>query len=76
MRSHTQSPRICLICLLCLITATFALPSNVASQAYPTRPSSIIYPFAPGGSVELGTRAITTAMSETHGQLFVLVSKP
>jgi tripartite-type tricarboxylate transporter receptor subunit TctC len=49
-----------------------ALPRIARAQTYPTRPITIIVPFAPGGGTDLGSRIIGEHMSRTLGQQFVV----
>jgi putative tricarboxylic transport membrane protein len=42
------------------------------SQAYPTRPVTIIVPFAPGGGTDFAARMVGEHMSRTLGQRFVI----
>lgn len=61
--------------LLSLTAAAFSLGavSQVQAQAaYPTRPITIISPFAAGGSVDVLTRIVAANMSQTLGQPMVI----
>jgi tripartite-type tricarboxylate transporter receptor subunit TctC len=42
------------------------------AQAYPTRPVTIIVPFAPGGGTDFAARVVGEHMSRTLGQRFVV----
>ncbi len=46
------------------------------AQAYPTRPVSIIVPFAPGGGTDFAARVVGEHMSRTLGQQFVIENYP
>jgi tripartite-type tricarboxylate transporter receptor subunit TctC len=62
-----------------LAAGAIALPaiSRIASaQAYPTRPVTIIVPFAPGGSTDVGARVIGEHMTRTLGQQFIIENVP
>lgn len=57
--------------------AASALAQGVAAQpAWPTRPLTLIVPFAPGGVADLTARAVATAMSESLGQPIVVDNRP
>src|SRR5262245_16698198 len=58
-----------------LAAGAAALPalSRVApAQAYPTRPVTIIVPFAAGGGTDVAARIIGEYMSRTLGQQFII----
>jgi tripartite-type tricarboxylate transporter receptor subunit TctC len=58
-----------------LAAASAALPavSRIAwAQAYPTRPVTIIVPFAPGGGTDVPARIVAEHMSRTLGQQMVV----
>ena len=58
-----------------LAAGVAALPavSRVASaQAYPTRPVTIIVPFAAGGTTDVSARIVAEYMSRTLGQQFII----
>jgi tripartite-type tricarboxylate transporter receptor subunit TctC len=50
----------------------FAVPSVAWAQAYPTRPITIIVPFAPGGATDVVGRIVGEHLSRTLGQQFVI----
>jgi tripartite-type tricarboxylate transporter receptor subunit TctC len=57
-----------------LAAGAAALPalSRIArAQAYPTRPITIIVPFAPGGGTDVAARIVAEHMSRTLGRLIV-----
>ena len=45
-----------------------ALPRIARAQAYPTKPISVVVPFAAGGPADVTTRIIAEHMSRTLGQ--------
>src|SRR5215470_18566621 len=53
-----------------------AAPRVVRAQAYPTRPITIIVPFAPGGGTDVSARVVGEHMSRTLGQQFVIENFP
>jgi len=60
---------------------TAALLSSVpiaagASEAYPSKPVSMIVAYPPGGSTDLSTRIIAEKLSQILGQPFVVVNRP
>ena len=46
------------------------------AQAYPTRPVSIIVPFAPAGGTDFAARVVGEHMSRTLGQQFIIENYP
>jgi tripartite-type tricarboxylate transporter receptor subunit TctC len=57
--------------------ALFAFPSPPASaQDYPTRPVTVIVPFAPGGATDNVARAVTAKMRDKLGQQIVIENRP
>jgi tripartite-type tricarboxylate transporter receptor subunit TctC len=46
------------------------------AQTYPTRPITIIVPFAPGGGTDVSARVVGEHMSRTLGQQFVVENFP
>ncbi|TXL65382.1 Bug family tripartite tricarboxylate transporter substrate binding protein [Zeimonas arvi] len=57
--------------------AASALACDVVAQpAWPSRPLTLIVPFAPGGVADLTARAVATAMSESLGQPIVVDNRP
>jgi tripartite-type tricarboxylate transporter receptor subunit TctC len=62
-----------------LAAGAAALPAaaRIASaQAYPTRPITIIVPFAPGGGTDVAARVVAEPMSRTLGQQIVIENFP
>src|SRR5882724_11752317 len=59
-------------------TAAFVLlfPSIAAAQSYPTRPITLIVPFAAGGPADFLGRLIGQKMSEELGQQIVVDNRP
>jgi tripartite-type tricarboxylate transporter receptor subunit TctC len=58
-----------------LAAAAAALPAMsriTRAQAYPTRPITIIVPFAPGGGTDVAARIVGEHMSRTLGQQIVV----
>src|SRR5262245_18527794 len=54
----------------------FILPHSAIAQDCPTRPSTMIVPFAAGGSSDVNARLISEYMSQDLGQRFVLENIP
>jgi tripartite-type tricarboxylate transporter receptor subunit TctC len=58
-----------------LATGTVVLPavwSRVWAQTYPSRPITVIMPFAPGGSTDVIARIVGEHMSRTLGQQLII----
>jgi len=62
-----------------LAAGAAALPavSRIAlAQAYPARTITLIVPFPPGGSTEVGARVVADHMSRTLGQQVIVQNVP
>ena len=53
-----------------------ALPRLSRARSYPTRPVTIIVPFAPGGGADVTARIVGEHMSRTLGQQFIVENFP
>lgn len=62
--------------LILSVGATPTFMHSVFAADYPTRPITVIVPYAPGGTSELLFRLISGRISELHGTTFVLDAKP
>src|SRR5881227_3672413 len=49
-----------------------AASTPATGQDYPTRPITLVVPFAPGGSASVAARAVADKMSDTLGQQIVI----
>ena len=61
--------------LLCLLAALAALPSAALAQAYPSRPVTIIVPYAAGGSLDAVTRILAKSMTARLGQTVLVENR-
>ena len=62
--------------LLLAACACAAVPLPAAAQSYPTRPVTIVVPYAAGGNSDVTTRTVAQRFSEKLGQPFVVENKP
>jgi len=60
--------------MLLLALAACALPA-AAQQPYPAKPVKVIVPFAPGGGSDIVARALTTKLTESLGQPFIIENR-
>lgn len=59
-----------------VISATLAGVCGAMAQDYPNRPITWVVPFPPGGSGDLGARAVAKVLSEKLGQPVIIDNKP
>lgn len=58
------------------VTATLALGSSLAAaQGYPTKPVTLVVPFAAGGPTDIVARTLAAAMTKTLGQSVIVENK-
>ncbi len=62
--------------LATLATAFAVAPALAQDAAYPSRPVSIVVPFAPGGSLDLTARILADRMKDVLGQPVLVVNRP
>ena len=53
-----------------------AMTRRARARSYPTRPVTIIVPFAPGGGADVTGRIVGEYMSRTLGQRFIIENFP
>ena len=61
--------------LFCALAVSLA-PSLARAQAYPTRPITMIVPFAPGGPADVLGRLVGQKMAEDLGQHVIIENRP
>lgn len=59
-----------------MMIAALGVCAGAHAQAYPTKPITMVVPFAPGGTVNLMGRLLATRMSEVLGQTVIVENKP
>jgi tripartite-type tricarboxylate transporter receptor subunit TctC len=60
---------------LAALLAILAAASSAPAQDYPTRPVTIIVPFAPGGSADIGARMFAQKLTERLGKPVVVENR-
>ncbi len=68
-----MSIRNCLLIAVGALGATFA---SAQAQDFPSRPITLVIPFAPGGSTSIVGRGIADKMSELMGEKIVIDNRP
>ena len=61
---------------LVLLSLIAILPRDAAAQDYPTRTTTILVPFAPGGGTDLIARAIGQKLEQRLGKSFLVENRP
>ena len=59
-----------------LFVCTLAVPRDANAQDWPTRPMTVVVPFAAGGPIDVVARLISPRMSELLGQQVVVDNTP
>ena len=63
-------------CMLALTAASGLVSGSAMAQAWPSRPISLIVPFAAGGTTDVLARAVGQELSKSLGQPVLVESKP
>jgi tripartite-type tricarboxylate transporter receptor subunit TctC len=61
--------------MLIVVTALLAPPRDAAAQDYPTRPVTILVPFAAGGGTDILARAVAQRLEQRLGKPFVIENR-
>ena len=48
----------------------------VSAQQFPTKPITLVVPYAPGGNVDISTRILQAAIGDTLGQPIIIENRP
>lgn len=64
-----------LLVILCFICSLNVLPV-LGQEEYPTKTITVVVPFSPGGSTDLGARALAAFLSKSLGQPVVISNRP
>jgi tripartite-type tricarboxylate transporter receptor subunit TctC len=65
-----------LFALLLVVMATLATGTQAPAQDYPSRPVTVVVPFAPGGGVDQMARLVSGKLEQRLGKSFIIESKP
>ncbi len=58
------------------LAVAFAIATPAAAQQYPTRPVTVLVPFAAGGGSDLLARLVTQKLEERLGKPFIIENRP
>lgn len=72
--SHRAQIRTCLALVSTWVACAVAAPAQAQTQ-WPTKPVTIVVPFAPGGGTDIGTRIVAQKLSQLWGQSVVVDNK-
>jgi tripartite-type tricarboxylate transporter receptor subunit TctC len=64
------------ILMIAYFVSSFAILPLFAQEEYPTKTITIIVPFSPGGSTDLGARALASFLSKSLNQPVVIMNRP
>jgi tripartite-type tricarboxylate transporter receptor subunit TctC len=64
-----------LITLACLCAANLFFVASASAQKFPTKPITLIVPFAPGGNLDIVARTLAPALEKALGQPVVVENK-
>jgi tripartite-type tricarboxylate transporter receptor subunit TctC len=62
--------------IACLVLAALVSATPAAAQDYPTKPVTIVIPFAAGGAGDILARILSPRLEKTFGRPFVVENKP
>src|SRR5688572_5116405 len=65
-----------LFAILFVVMATLATGTQVRAQDYPSRPVTVVVPFAPGGGVDQMARLVSGKLEQRLGKSFIIENKP
>lgn len=75
-RKGERGCRVLTVGLLILSLLLWDSPGLAAERAYPNRPVSLIIPYNPGATIDLGSRVLAERMEKNMGQPLVFTYKP
>src|SRR5262245_26218171 len=59
-----------------LVASTIVAGGPAAAQSWPTRPVTIVVPWAAGGITDILGRLLAEKLTQAFGQQFIVVNKP
>jgi tripartite-type tricarboxylate transporter receptor subunit TctC len=65
-----------LLAILFAVMATLAMRAQARAQDYPSRPVTVVVPFAPGGGVDQMARLVSGKLEQRLGKSFIIENKP
>jgi tripartite-type tricarboxylate transporter receptor subunit TctC len=64
----------CAFVLASISLSALSTPTN--AQQFPTRPVTLVVPYAPGGNVDISTRVLQAAIGDSLGQPIIVENRP
>jgi tripartite-type tricarboxylate transporter receptor subunit TctC len=65
-----------LLAILFAVMAPLAMRAQARAQDYPSRPVTVVVPFAPGGGVDQMARLVSGKLEQRLGKSFIIENKP
>jgi len=64
------------VCVGLSLALLLVLMPPLAAQPFPTKPITMVVPYAPGGNVDVSARVLQSAIGDALGQPIVIENRP